>query len=473
MEPPWEEALDADDSDLQSLTLLRPCKQQRCHDESKPSINTHLSQSQTLDSSKSPSETVNSLPQNITSAYQAEAPPHVRAIPGPAGVVQAAKLRKTRDMENILGQEEHPMATQEYIRRVVENPEEDDDFQGSPWLSAIEFVYADDMFNSVPNAPLGDINKYLKNGKLHQVVAVIKSCTSNELGDLKVTLKDPTGVVSGTIHHKVLTEGEFGKGIFVGSVLILHKVSVFSPSRSSHYLNITKRNLVKVFYKDNGSSQTQTFHGCKVIDRSPASDPEQGATTTKSGPTSSLEQIAKKMTNVTKTATYGQINKEQENVSPFVSSGPKSTETLKESNLNITKRNLAKVFHMDDNGVSEKQTFHGKCKIIDAPSFSDHGQGTTTTSGPTFPLDQIAKKMANVTNKTSVNIVSNGPHFTETLKESNVIKGGLNENPGFGNGLKGMDPSQIQVEPTMVSGSIPVWTDEQLNELFDDFADDM
>lgn len=25
---------------------------------------------------------------------------------------------------------------------------------------------------------------------------------------------------------------------------------------------------------------------------------------------------------------------------------------------------------MDDNGVSEKQTFHGKCKIIDAPSFS-------------------------------------------------------------------------------------------------------
>ncbi|CAH1435584.1 unnamed protein product [Lactuca virosa] len=399
---------------------------------------------------KSPSEAVNSLPQNITSAYQAEAPPHVRAIPGPAGIVQSAKLRKTRDMENILGQEEHPMATQEYIRRVVENPEEDDDFQGSPWLSAIEFVYSDGMFNSVPNAPLGDINKYLKNGKLHQVVAVIKSCTSNELGDLKVTLKDPTGVVSGTIHHKVLTEGEFGKGIFVGSVLILHKVSVFSPSRSSHYLNITKRNLVKVFYKDNGSSQTQTFHGCKVIDRPPASDLEQGATTTTSGPTFSLEQIAKKMTNVTKTTTYSQQNS-QENVSPFVSSGPKFTETLKESNHNITKRNLAKI----------------------AQTTMYNGHGTTKTSGPTFSLEQIAKKMANVTNKTSANSVSTGPHFTETLKESDVIKSGLNENPGFGNGLKGMDPSQVQVEPTMVSGSIPVWTDEQLNELFDDFVDDM
>lgn len=108
------------------------------------------------------------------------------------------------------------------------------------------------------------------------------------------------------------------------------------------------------------------------------------------------------------------------------------------------------------------------------PSLQDHGQETTTTtSGPTFSLDQIAKKMANVTNKTSANSVSTGPHFTEILKESNVLKSGLNENPGFGNGLKGMDPSQVQVEPTMVSGSIPVWTDEQLNELFDDFADDM
>ncbi|KAI3724329.1 hypothetical protein L2E82_36101 [Cichorium intybus] len=337
MEPCWEEALDADDSDLQSLTLLRPCKQQRRHDESNPSINTHLSLSQTLDSSKSPSQTVGSLLQKFTPAYQAEAPPPFRTIPGPAGIVQAAKLRKSRDNENLLGHEEPPMATQEYIRRVVEDPEEDDDFNRSPWLSAIEFVYADGMFNSVPNAPLGDIHKHLKKGKLEQVVAVIKSCTPNELGDLMVSLKDPTGAVSGTIHHKVLTEGEFGKGILVGSVLILHKVSVFSPSKATHYLNITNRNLVK---------GTRTF---------------------------SLEQIAKKMANVTKTTTNTQqnqhidIDNDQENVNP---------------------------------------------------------------------------------------IVSTGPHSTETLKESNVTK------------------SPAHLEPAMVSGSLPVWTDEQLNELFDNFEDD-
>ncbi|GKA17475.1 hypothetical protein Tco_0697312 [Tanacetum coccineum] len=36
----------------------------------------------------------------------------------------------------------------------------------------------------------GDVKKFLKNGKLENVVAVIKSCTPNALGDLTVTLKD-------------------------------------------------------------------------------------------------------------------------------------------------------------------------------------------------------------------------------------------------------------------------------------------
>ncbi|KAL4578937.1 hypothetical protein LXL04_015069 [Taraxacum kok-saghyz] len=375
MEPSWEEALDADDFDLQSPTLLRPCKQQR-RDESKTSINTHLSQSQTLDSSKSPSQTVNSLPPNFTSSYQAEVPPPVRAIPGPAGIIQAAKLRKSRDKDNILGGEENPMATQEYIRRVVEDPEEDDDFKRSPWLSAIEFVYADGLFNSVQNAPLGEINKYLKNGKLDQVVAVIKSCTPNDLGDVMVTLKDPTGSISGTIHHKVLTDSELGKGITIGSVLILHKVSVFSPSRSTHYLNITKRNMVKVFYTDNESSQKPPFQGCKVIDAPPVSDAGQPTTTT-----FSLEQIVKRMGNVTKTNTNIQQNS-LENVNPIVSQS------------------------------------------------------------------------------------------MEVPKESNVVKSSGHENRAFGNGLKGTDPDPVQVDPAPVNGSVPVWTDEQLNELFDDLVDD-
>nr|GFC77273.1 GPCR kinase [Tanacetum cinerariifolium] len=68
--------------------------------------------------------------------------------------------------------------------------------------------------------------------------------------DLNVTLKDVSGTVPGTIHYKVLDVGSFGNDITVGAAMILANVSVFTPKPSEHYLNITKRNVVKVFRKD-------------------------------------------------------------------------------------------------------------------------------------------------------------------------------------------------------------------------------
>ncbi|MBA0790178.1 hypothetical protein Gohar_014843 [Gossypium harknessii] len=85
----------------------------------------------------------------------------------------------------------------------------------------------------------------LGNRKVAQVVAIIKSCTPNGLGDLMVTLKDPTGTIDASIHGKVLVDGRFAKDITVGTVLILQKVSVFSPMCSARYLNITLNNVVK------------------------------------------------------------------------------------------------------------------------------------------------------------------------------------------------------------------------------------
>ncbi|KAK9062759.1 hypothetical protein SSX86_019949 [Deinandra increscens subsp. villosa] len=321
----WEEALDVDDSDLRPPPSLRPCKQQRRTDQTNSitaaastTATTYISQPQTLDSSPSASQTVSSPPQNLDSTYHDESPPQSHTIPGPAGIIQAAKLRKTRDIENRQGQEGDLMATQEYIRKVVEDPNEDDDFKRNPWLSAIEFLYDNgSMFYSACDAPLGEINKYQNNGKLDQVVAVIKSCTPNELGDMTVTLKDPTGTVSGTVHHKVFTEGDIRKGVCVGSVLVLHKVSVFSPSRSTHYLNVTKKNLVKVFYKDGGSSQKQTFH--ETIDVAPHSAPnnsihissqDSGRGTPILGSAFSLERGTEGITNRMKRSN---TNNEQEN----------------------------------------------------------------------------------------------------------------------------------------------------------------
>nr|GEW14781.1 hypothetical protein [Tanacetum cinerariifolium] len=99
---------------------------------------------------------------------------------------------------------------------------------------------------------LGDVEKYFKNGKLELVVGVVKSCTPNSLKDMTITLKDPTGTVGGTIHYKVFQNEANGytKSIKVGSILILRDVSVWTLKPSQHYLNITTRNIVKVFDKD-------------------------------------------------------------------------------------------------------------------------------------------------------------------------------------------------------------------------------
>ncbi|GJZ70495.1 transposase, MuDR, MULE transposase domain protein [Tanacetum coccineum] len=136
------------------------------------------------------------------------------------------------------------MSTQEYIRKVIEDVGEDDDFTRASWLNAIDYVNVD---GGIVTGCFGDVKKFLKNGKLEKVVAVIKSCTPNALGDLTVTLKDLFGTISDTIHYKVLTKERFAKAITIGSTLILHNVSVFSPKQSTHhYLNIIKKNMVKV-----------------------------------------------------------------------------------------------------------------------------------------------------------------------------------------------------------------------------------
>nr|GEZ37679.1 hypothetical protein [Tanacetum cinerariifolium] len=115
------------------------------------------------------------------------------------------------------------------------------------WLSEVEYLNVE---RGMAAGCLGDMKNFFKNGKLEKVVAVIKSCTPNALGELTVTLKDPSGTLSGTVHHKVLTKGGYEKSITVEVVLILNNVLVFSPKPSAHYINITFRNMVNVFHKN-------------------------------------------------------------------------------------------------------------------------------------------------------------------------------------------------------------------------------
>nr|GEW23942.1 hypothetical protein [Tanacetum cinerariifolium] len=146
------------------------------------------------------------------------------------------------------GGHEKVMPTQEYVRKIIHDSSEDDHFTHGPWLSAVVYLHVEGIMAS---SYLGDMKKYCKNRKLERVVGVIMSCTPNTLGDLIVTLKDPSGIMGGTIHYKVSEKEEsYAKSINVGAVLILRNVSVLTLKPSNHYLNITLRNIVKVFDKD-------------------------------------------------------------------------------------------------------------------------------------------------------------------------------------------------------------------------------
>nr|GEW87319.1 hypothetical protein [Tanacetum cinerariifolium] len=158
----WVDLLDIDDSDLPLTLVLCPC-------------NRHVCETITITSTE-----------NTVGIVQVEEVEKklVRIIPGPAGIVQLAKIRKQSDTHE--GRDDDVLSTHEYLE---------------------------------------DIKTFLKNGKLEQVVAIIKSCSLNALGDLKVTVKDLSGTLAGSIHYKVINKegGGYGKEITVGSARILEE----------------------------------------------------------------------------------------------------------------------------------------------------------------------------------------------------------------------------------------------------------
>nr|GFA40593.1 hypothetical protein [Tanacetum cinerariifolium] len=142
----------------------------------------------------------------------------VRIIPRHAGIVQQAKKLKQRDI-----------------------------LLGWDGVSATDYVNTN---GGIVSGCLGDIKNFLNNGKLDHVVAIIKSCSPNMIGDLTMTMKDLSGAIPETIHHKIIGDGGYEKDITVGAALILASVLFFSSKPSMHYINITMRNMVKVFRKD-------------------------------------------------------------------------------------------------------------------------------------------------------------------------------------------------------------------------------
>ncbi|KAF5194199.1 nuclear localized protein [Thalictrum thalictroides] len=266
----WE-ALDVDDSDLPSLvrpslsTPLLPCKRSRHSTTNKScsQLPSPLQSQETLNpqSSLLPLNSQSSLLPLNSDPYTSS---KSHTIPGPAATIQAAMHRKTLFDQN--NNKDNYSSTQEFLRRAMQedgtNADQDDDFKQNSWLCAMDFIDKEKKrgYNVGLTSPLGSIKNHPSNvDRLPQVVAIVKSCSPNGLGDLIVTLKDPTGTVCANIHRKVLVETGVGKDITVGSVLVLHKVAVFSPSPSAHYLNITLKNVVRVITKDTGPPLPDTY----------------------------------------------------------------------------------------------------------------------------------------------------------------------------------------------------------------------
>ncbi|GKB52866.1 hypothetical protein Tco_0903619 [Tanacetum coccineum] len=82
------------------------------------------------------------------------------------------EARDEKEREEKISLDGAVMSTQEYMKKVVEDVGEDEDFKSGSWVSATDYVNAN---GGTVSRCLGDIKNFLKNGNLDQVVAIVKS----------------------------------------------------------------------------------------------------------------------------------------------------------------------------------------------------------------------------------------------------------------------------------------------------------
>ncbi|QCD85446.1 hypothetical protein DEO72_LG2g5806 [Vigna unguiculata] len=332
-------------------------------------------------------------------------------IPGPAGAVQAVMSNRCRD---------DPLPTQEFIRRV--GLESHRDFSTNPWLCAIQFVRSQGMVEADDVAHGTPLNSIKTTGRVPLVVAVIKSCTPNGLGDMKITLKDPTTTLSASLHRKVLAHPDFGKDIAVGSVLVLHEVAVFCHTRTC-YLNVTLRNVLQVFSKDCGPPSQQLVHPVRpVIRTTPSVERPERLLASGSSSSPPLKRNEEIMSALRFESSSRQVADIEWQRAEALASTPSHSETVwGRENLALSVDNAG---HVEGNCVGELDS-----------EMEDQ---------PTPPrLDEEADSLAHIAQGNSS--TSKSVHTAEKTEMKNHLE------------------SQSQMESQR--SSVPHWTDEQLDEL--------
>ncbi|XP_068466491.1 uncharacterized protein [Phaseolus vulgaris] len=176
-------------------------------------------------------------------------------IPGPAGNVQAVILnRKSKE----------PVNTQEFINNIADENHRRD-FDSNPWNWAQHFLHFHGQIDGHDCEQISSLANIKQHSVFPLLTCVVKECQPNGLRDMLITIKDPTATVRASVHAKVLKDPEFGSQIAVGSVL----VAIFSPNQRAFYLNITVKNIVKVFKFDICPPSGEEVRSCHPVIRDP------------------------------------------------------------------------------------------------------------------------------------------------------------------------------------------------------------
>ncbi|CAA7048181.1 unnamed protein product [Microthlaspi erraticum] len=436
----WEEALDLGDSELPSF--LRPCKRKSPprplqtpvqQQNPKPGFNSNTKHHQTLRRcSSSPDHSV------VDSDSRC-------LIPGPAGTVQAAIRRKMNKDPRSFNEHGEPIPTQEFIRKAAEEPDwEDKDFSEDPWVSAVDYIRSEGLLcGNAIGTPVSEIKSRCGWGKIDQVVAVVKTCTPNGLGDVMVTLKDPTGTIDASVHRKVISESEFGRDIRVNAVVILKKVAVCAPSRSSRYLNITLKNISKVITKDTPVLPKQNHSEASAKNPNPVNENEEDLRMQpKSFPVEQTTQgIKNSLRRNAKESSEAIIDVEMEESNP--------AEGNNSWLRGVTKNKFE---------VRMEQTLLGE---HDSVSQTEIGGSRTTSKTQEQQLHEDEDVAIGIDTADDIRPAKKISRSREP-PNSGELESVLENSDDVTSGSK-VNKSQ----PMVSSSLVPQWTDEQLEELFD------
>ncbi|KAM8844170.1 homologous recombination OB-fold protein isoform 2-T3 [Spinachia spinachia] len=186
-----------------------------------------------------------------------------RRFPGPAGFLpQQSQDQNLDDIVVSVPQTPAHGAVARSPSQSSSSQAEEEEFSGGGWAAMKAEIGLDEKnpscflhsYSVVMVLRKAALKRLAKN-KVPNMAVLLKSIVHTH-ADARAVFKDPTGVIQGTVHRRLLEARE--DELKVGAVLLLKQVGVFSPSHRNHYLNVTPNNLLRIYAPDGvGSSSAR------------------------------------------------------------------------------------------------------------------------------------------------------------------------------------------------------------------------